>query len=192
MWSPIRLTSGHPVAERASSSAGRVPRVLTVLTALAAVTATGCNYSFSAGQGFPEHVNTIAVIPFENETARFDLTTEIFTALQSELPRALGIRVGAEETADAVVRGTIISYTLGAPLYRTSEGADRAQVLQREVQISVQVEILDVQENMILWENQRLVGQAAYIEGVESEELGRALAIELLVQSVVDGAQSNW
>jgi hypothetical protein len=158
----------------------------------ASLASSGCNYSFSAGQGFPDHVRTIAVVPFENETARFELTTEIFTALQSELPRALGIRIGAEASADAVVRGTIMSYTLGAPLYRTPEGTDRAEVLQREVQISVQVEILDVRDNVILWEDQRLVGQAAYTEGVEDEETGRTQAIELLVQRVIDGAQSNW
>jgi hypothetical protein len=162
------------------------------LVLAASSAAAGCNYSFSAGQGFPEHVRTIAVVPFENETARFELTTEIFTALQSELPRALGIRIGAEASADAIVRGTIMSYTLGAPLYRTPEGTDRAEVLQREVQISVQVEILDVRDNVILWEDQRLVGQAAYTEGVEDEETGRTEAIELLVQRVIDGAQSNW
>lgn len=166
--------------------------VLMAVTVVAAMASPGCNYSFSAGQGFPDHVRTIAVVPFENETARFELTTEIFTALQAELPRALGIRIGAESSADAVVRGTIISYTLGAPLYRTPEGTDRAQVLQREVQIAVRVEILDVRDNVILWEDQRLVGQAAYTEGVDSEESGREEAIELLVQRVVDGAQSNW
>ena len=47
----------------------------------ALVAGAGCNYSFTAGQGFPDHVRTIAVVPFENETARFELTTEIFTAL---------------------------------------------------------------------------------------------------------------
>jgi len=156
------------------------------------LSAAACNYSFTAGQGFPTHIETMAVLPFENRTTRFELTTELFTAMAVELPRNLGIRAGAAETADAVVRGSIITYVLGAPLYRTPEGSDRAQVLQREVQIAIHVEILDVRDNVILWEDQRLIGQAAYDEGVGTEEGGRALAIENLVQKVVDGANSNW
>ncbi len=166
-------------------TAGRWALVLTLLV-------SGCNYSFTAGQGFPDHIRTMAVVPFENETTRFDLTTELFTAMATDLPRDLGLRTASAETADALVRGTIVSYTLGAPLYRTREGADRAQVLQREVQLSVQVEILDVRENVILWEEQRLVGQAAYDEGVGTEDAGRAEAIINLVQKISDGANSNW
>jgi hypothetical protein len=182
MWKRIHRTSG--------SLGARVAVAAVLVTAL--IPLAGCNYSFRAGQGFPEHIRTIAVLPFENETTRFELTTELFTAMSGELPRQLGIRTSAPEGADAVVRGTILSYTLGAPLYRSEQGGDRAQVLQREVQIVVTVEILDIQENMILWEEQRLLGQAAYDEGVGSEEGGREEAIELLVQKIADGANSNW
>ena len=65
------------------------------------------------------------------------------------------------------------------------------EVLQRQVNIRVQVALIDLVENVILWDDQGLSTQGQYLEG-ESEEVGRAEAIELLVQRIVDGAQSNW
>ena len=38
------------------------------------VTMLACNYSFQAGSFPPPHVQTIAVLPFDNETNRFELS----------------------------------------------------------------------------------------------------------------------
>jgi hypothetical protein len=78
-----------------------------------------------------------------------------------------------------------------APLYRSGQQAGQVDVLQRQVNIRVQVELIDLVENLILWDDPGLSTQGQYLEG-ESEEIGRAEAIELLVQRIVDGAQSNW
>jgi hypothetical protein len=56
----------------------------------------------------------------------------------------------------------------------------------------VKVEILDLVNNVVLWENQSVMAQGQFLEASESEDVGRAEAIELLVQKIVDGAQSNW
>ena len=47
-------------------------------------------------------------------------------------------------------------------------------------------------QNVILWDDLGLATQGQYLEESETEEVGRAEAIELLVQRIVDGAQSNW
>ena len=47
-------------------------------------------------------------------------------------------------------------------------------------------------ENVILWESSSVVAQGEFLEASETEEIGRIQAIELLVQKIVDGAQSNW
>ena len=159
---------------------------------MALASGSACNYSFRAGSGLPEYVRTVAVLPFENDTNRFELTEEIRQALERDLPRALGVRSGGEEIADAVVNGTIRTYDVAAPLYRPGAGGDRAEVIQREVAISVQVELLDRVGNQILWEDQALNVRGQYLEGSESEDIGRAEAIKLLVQRIIDGAQSNW
>lgn len=158
----------------------------------AGVAAGGCNYSFIAGAGLPDHIRTVAVLPFENETGRFELTQEIYDALVRQLPRALGLNPAGEETADAVVSGTILSYQLTAPLYRRGQQDESVQVLQREVVLQVGVEILDREEYTILWDESRLRVVGQYLDASETEDVGREEAIKLLVQEIVDGAQSNW
>ena len=150
-----------------------------------------CDYSFRSGS-FPDHIRTVAILPFENETNRFELTQEIHEALLQELPRALGITNAAEDAAQSVIRGRILRYDLTTPLYRPGAGVDQVDVLQRQVGIQVQVEFIDTVENQVLWDNSSLGIQGQYAEESEGEEVGRAEAIELLVQRIVDGAQSNW
>ena len=166
--------------------------LVAVLSVGVLLAGTACNYSFRAGSFPPEHVTSVAVLPFENETDRFELTQEVHEVLLQDLPRALGVRNAAEDNADAVVRGTIRRYDLTAPLYRAGEDESRAEVLQREVSLGVQVEIVDLIENVILWESTNLLVRGQYLEDTETEEIGRTEAIELLVQRIIDGAQSNW
>lgn len=170
-------------------SGGRL--VLGISLSVGLLAASACNYSFRSGS-FPNHIRTVAILPFDNETTRFELTQEIHEQLLRDLPRALGITNAGEEVADAIVRGTITRYTLSTPLFRPGAQQDRIDVLQRQVSVSIRVEFVDVANNEILWENVNLSVQGQYLEETESEDDGRAEAIELLVQRIVDGAQSNW
>jgi hypothetical protein len=156
-----------------------------------ALIASGCNYSFRAGSFPPPHIETIAIEPFDNETARFELTGELYDQLLRRLPSALGIRTAGADVADAIVRGRINRYDVAAPNYRAGDPGQAARVTQRQVNIAVSVEIVDLVENVILWESSSVNALGEYPEGAP-EEQGRLRAIELLVQEIVDGAQSNW
>lgn len=195
MWNRILPISGtwdgrggvlHRVGREGRRTASLAALALAVVVVLG-----GCNYSFRAGS-FPEHISTIAVMPFENDTDRFELTQEVHQALLQELPGALGVQLAGEEHADAIVQGTITSYTLTAPLYRSGGSGQAAEVLQREVTLRVAIQILDTHENRLLWENRGVTTQGQYLEASETEAVGKNEAIELLVQRIVDGAQSNW
>jgi len=166
-------------------------RALVALFA-APILISGCLYSFRAGSFPPPHIRTIAVVPFENETTRFELSGELYDQLLRNLPRALGIRTAGEDVAHAVVRGTIVRYDVVAPNYRAGGEGQPAEVLQRQVTITVRVEIVDLVENVVLWEEGNIMAQGHFLEASESEEVGRAQALGLLVQKIVDGAQSNW
>ncbi len=165
-------------------------RVVGVLSFVGVLVTSGCNYGFRSGS-FPDHIRTVAILPFDNDTNRFELTQEIHEELLRELPRALGVTNAGEDVADAVVQGRIVRYDMTAPLFRAGQQLGQVDVLQRQVSIRVEVELIDLVENVILWDNRSLTTQGQYLEG-ESEELGRIEAIELLVQRIVDGAQSNW
>lgn len=190
-------TSGGRVDRRGEQGrgAGRGPTPwagLPVVSAAVTLSFAACMYSFTAGAGFPEHIRTIAVVPFENETNRFELTQEVHEALLRQLPRSLGLTTAGEEAADAVVTGTILRYELTAPLYRRGQQAETVQVLQREVVLVVRIEVLDRENYTILWDQQQLRVVGQYLDASETEDVGRTEAIELLVQEIVDGAQSNW
>ncbi|MDA0329999.1 MAG: LptE family protein [Gemmatimonadetes bacterium] len=152
---------------------------------------TGCNYSFRAGSFPPPHIRTVAIEPFDNETARFELSAELYDQMLRNLPGALGIRTAGADVADAIVHGSINRYDVVAPNYRAGQPGQAAQVLQRQVNISVSVQIIDLVQNVILWESSNVTALGEFPEGAP-EDGGRARAIELLVQAIVDGAQSNW
>lgn len=177
-----------------SSSRRPVPSPLraVLLLTLIPLSQAGCLYSFQAGAGFPPHVQTLAVLPFDNETGRFELTGEIHQALLRDLPRALGVRSAGADVADAILRGNVRRYSVDAPLYRPGVEGQGTEVIERQVTLALQVEIIDVRDNVILWEDANLSAQGEYLEQGEVEEVGRDEAIARLVQQIVDGAQSNW
>jgi hypothetical protein len=148
-----------------------------------------CNYGLTGG-GFPDHIRTIHIESFENETPQFELAQQIFTAMVDEVPSALGVQVGSRANADALLTGTIQGYDDAAQNY-SSANDGRIQVLQHQVRISVNVRLVDVRENVILWEG-RVSGNGQYAPDSENEDVGRRIAIDMIVRDVIDGAQSQW
>lgn len=153
---------------------------------------SGCMYSFQAGAGFPGYVKTVAIVPFDNTTNRPELTDEVFQALLRDFPRSQGLQPAGEDLADAVIYGTITRYAISTPSYVAGAAGENPEVLQRQVNITVEVQIMNLVDNEILWENRSISVQGQYLEESETEEVGKALALELLVQRIIDGAQSNW
>lgn len=162
------------------------------LACLLAVLQAGCLYQFRGGN-FPEYIRTLSVDPVENATARLEVTGELNDQLTRTLPGSLGVRPAGSDVADAVVRVKILRYDVNAPNYRAATGnQQQTEVLQRQVEITAQVQILDRVNNQIFWEDPSVRAEGQFLEASESEEVGRAEAIRLLVQKIVDGAQSNW
>lgn len=158
---------------------------------LAAVAASGCLYSFSGGGGLPEHIDTVYVPPVDNQTARFTLTERLTQALLEAVRGRLGAQVAAEDAADAVVRVTLTGYDDQAMSFEAQEGVG-ADVFQRRVTLIASVEILDRVRDQTLWSSAGVRGTGEYAPEQESEEAGIELALENLLQRIVDGAQSQW
>lgn len=169
----------------------RIPGRSALASVVLALLVTGCNYGFRGGGGFPPHIRTIYIAPFENRTDKPELDPEIFRALNDRLPSALGVRQAGERAASAIVRGEITRYEDLVQNYRPgSQGS--VEVELNQVQVVVSIQIIDVANNAILWESSGVSGRGEYRPGTQSDEVARRNAIESLIQQIIDGAQSQW
>jgi hypothetical protein len=147
----------------------------------------GCNYGF-AGGGLPPKIKTVAVIPFDNDTPSPALQSELNTLLSTQFTSRLGLHPASESRADAVVRGRITRFDTGIPVaYSSSPNSTSAQ---RELRITVDVEITDQTTGRVIWTRKGLVGVADYSE--RDEAGGRKDAVTKIVNDIVAGAQSQW
>lgn len=149
---------------------------------------SGCLYGFHGG-GLPSHIHTIAVIPFDNQTAVADIQREISDSLRVRLISRLGLREASESKASAVVRGTIRRYEAGIPIGVDTRSRSAAAV-QRSLEIVLDVDVIDQSNGKSLWSRNGYIVQGQYAEGQES--IGRSMAVDKLVKSIVEGVQSQW
>ena len=145
-------------------------------------------YGF-AGGGLPSNIKTVAVLPFENETAQPALQREVYDALKRDVEGRLGLQAAAESRAHAVVRGRITRYDVDIPIAYSAD-PNQATTARRKLLITVDVEILDQTSGKTLWRRKGLTAEGEY--GERSEEEGRRLAVRKLVDDVIAGAQSQW
>lgn len=156
--------------------------------AVSLTTACGIRYGFSQG-AFPSHVRTMAILPFENQTASPELQSELLERMRRQLQSKLGVRDAAEERADAIVRGKIVGYDADVPV-TISADPRQAVSARRKLQITIDVEILDQTNGKILWQRKGLRAEGEYAERAEPD--GRREAIDKIVNDIVQGAQSQW
>ena len=153
------------------------------------VALAGCLYGFGGGTGFPPHIKTVAVLPFDNLTPEPTLTNEINRAVRDAVQGRLGLRPAGEAQADAVVKGTIQRYEPDIPVAFAGGENQNVQVSRRKLQIVINVQILDQRNNRVLWERSGLSVEGDY---TSNEREGREKAIDRLKTEIVDGAQSQW
>jgi hypothetical protein len=161
---------------------------LSLAVILVVAAACGTRYGF-AGGGLPAHIRTMAVLPFENETASPELQRELFELLRRQLRGRLGVRDGAEATADALVRGTIKTYDVDIPVGFSAD-PPQAVSARRKLQVTIDIEIVDQSNSRVIWQRRGLRAEGEYAEREEAE--GRRSALEKIVSDIVEGAQSQW
>lgn len=150
-----------------------------------------CNYGLQGGGGFPAEIRTVYIAPLDNQTVEFDLDDQIFSAMREQLPRALGLALAGEQNADALVRGVVTRYEDVAQNYRAGQPGS-IDVLQHQVQVTVSIQIIDVRESVILYEQTSVSGRGQYRPETQTDEIARQEAIDFLIQQIINGAQSQW
>ncbi|HYT03824.1 MAG TPA: LptE family protein [Gemmatimonadales bacterium] len=164
-----------------------IPRSGAAVASALSLALAGCLYGF-AGGGLP-NIKTVAILPFDNQTPEPALTKEVNDAVLEAFQGRLGLRPAGENTADAVVRGRVVRYDADVPLsFQATQG--RTDVTRRQVQVTVDVEIIDQRAGKTLWQKQGLTELGEYQP--PQEAAGRKIALQKLVTDLVDGAQSQW
>ena len=80
---------------------------------LVLIALTACfPYGFTGG-GLPSHIRTVAIVPFDNQTATPDLPRELTEALRATLHDRLGLRDASE--AKATTRPSALIATASSP-----------------------------------------------------------------------------
>jgi hypothetical protein len=132
---------------------------LCVFCVLCVFTAPGCGYSL-AGRGsfLPIYIKTIGIPAFVNRTVVFNLETLLTQKVRSEfigrgkyqvLPEATGV--------DALLVGEVTAVSIQPASFSTQQLASRYAI-----QMSARIELRDMRENKVLWENPSLVFRQEY------------------------------
>lgn len=180
---PPRAGARRSPTDRAGRAAA-----LALLAGAAALTAC---YGFSGGGGLPSHIRTAFVEPVRNQSTRFGISELLGQRLLEATRQRLGLRLAAEPEADAIVRATVTRYSDEPVNFEAREGVG-ADVFLRRVTVGARVEIYDVGEDRVLWQSSSVTGVGEYEPENQTEETALEIAIGNLVQSIVDGAQSQW
>jgi len=164
-------------------------RSLRVWVGMLPLLLAGCLYGFSGGGGLPKNLRSVAVQPFDNQTASSEVQRELLDATRKGMRDRLNLREATELKADVVVRGTIVRYEVDLP---AGVSADPRQTTstRRRLQLVVDIEILDQTTSRTLFEKKGMSTEGQYPEG--GEATGRRLAIENFVNQLIDGMQSQW
>ena len=150
--------------------------------------AAGC-YTFGGGGGFPPKLKTVAVIPFDNQTATPEIQREFTEALRKAMHEKLNLRDAPEEKADVVVRGVIGKYEPDVPA-GVSADPRLANISRRNLQLVIDIDIVDQQTGKSLFTQKGMQSEGQYAEGQEVS--GRKIAIETMMNSIIQKTQSQW
>ena len=156
---------------------------------VALLATAGC-YGFSqGGGGLPPKLKTVAIIPFDNQTAVPEVQRELNDWMRKQFQDRLSLRDAPEAKADVIVRGVIGKYEVDLPA-GVSADPRAVNLSRRRLQLVIDVEILDQTTGKTLLKTPGLQSEGQYAEGQEAA--GRKLAIESIVNDLIQKTQSQW
>lgn len=164
-------------------------RSLWILLPASLLVLSGCLYGFSGGGGLPRNLRSVAVQPFDNQTASADVQREVLEATRKVMRDRLNLREATEQKADVVVRGTIVRYEVDLPAGASADPRQTAST-RRRLQLVIDIEIVEQSSGRSLFKKQGMTMEGQYPEGGEAN--GRRDAIDSFVSQLVEGMQSQW
>ncbi len=124
-----------------------------VLPALLALTLSSCGYH-TAGKGniLPDHVKTIAIPAFVNETQTYKLEQMLTGAVVREFTTRANYRIvpNADDDTDATLRGTVLSAATAPSTYDANTGRVASVLVTVNMKVA-----LTSRDGKMLYENEQ-------------------------------------
>jgi hypothetical protein len=121
----------------------------TALALVAMAFASSCGYHVSGhADALPAAVKTIAVPAFSNATTRYKLTDRMPEAIAREFITRTRYRVvPREDAADAVLRGTVLSYLVAPTIF----DATTSRAATVELHVTIQINLVERSTGKVLF-----------------------------------------
>lgn len=132
-------------------------------------------------------IKTIAIPVFENQTTEYGLEELITQELNQTFVEDNTLKVVPEGQADAVLPGTVTSYSREAYTYDVNE-----QVEEYIVRITLKVKLENAKSGKIIWEEENLSDYGLYSSLEETETDGKTEAIKKLVDEILNRTVKGW
>ncbi len=127
---------------------------------------SGCGYTLVGQGNLPDHIKTIAIPVFENETLEEGIEETLTNAVIEEFIRGGKMQLVSESEADAVMLGTIKTYKNKQPVAYN----DQNEVSSYRLTVTVDIELKDLVKDVELWATEGMEEFADY-EGGEDTAL---------------------
>jgi hypothetical protein len=119
---------------------------------------TGCGYRFGGERFGPSpDIRSIAIPTFINETYEAGIETTVTNALLRELIKDRRVRVVGEGEADAIMEGTVKSFTISSVAYDPT-----GVVLEYRTWVTLDVLLRRNKEGEVLWSKRGLMESDVY------------------------------
>lgn len=151
--------SGWGLGTGAAKALRLKPRAWLGVLCVLAITAAGCGYTL-AGRGafLPANIRTIGVPAFTNHTTVFNLEALLTQKVRSELIGRGRYQILPQDTGvDAVLVGDVATVSITPASFNTQQLASRYTIT-----IVANIQLRDVRENKVLWENPNMVFRQDY------------------------------
>lgn len=129
------------------------------LVALCALFVSGCGYALAGtGSFLPDYIKVIGVPTFINRTTVFNLETQLTQKVRSEFIGRGRYQILPDPTGvDALLVGEVSSVTISPVSFAGNNLASRYNIT-----MAARVELRDLRDNKVLWENPGLLFRQEY------------------------------
>jgi hypothetical protein len=161
-------------------------RILSIVITLVLAGLTGCGiYSFSPGG--KSSIKSIAVTQFENETIEVGLSTTMTDLVVNAFIMDGNLKVVSENEAEAVLQGTLSSYTREPHTFDEADNVSRYAV---RIVFGIVLKKGGGSDEEI-WK-QSFTSEGIYLADEEAEEDGQSRAAQKLVIDIINRTTKNW